>query len=115
MDTDELIIKGLNAYLNSRRLKLGISARGKFIIQKQIMTNETFKAYKEYIYTVWFVDRDYKQSLIEIHSTKKVINNNDDKVIEQLDIELIKKLIEFVQTETFSILIRWKKADENTY
>ena len=51
----EDIIEGLNQSIEDKRDALKIKATGHLVLQRTVTPHQTFKAYKEYKFVVWFV------------------------------------------------------------
>lgn len=99
----EDVIEGLNSYLDLNRKDK--NHKGHFVLQKRATTNETFKAYKLYIYTLWYVSKNTKAEILNVQYSGKVVEGNDISVLNFLNIELCKSIFNFVNSDIYNKII----------
>lgn len=103
----ELIVEALNSYVEKERLSLGLkSSIGHFILHRTIDTNPTFKAYKTYKATLWYVVAKKKLPIIQTEVTGKVLNGQEEKMIEELNKELLIKLFDIINKKLIDNIIK---------
>lgn len=98
----EDVIESLNRHIEYRRSLKNITAKGHLVLQKIVIPNPTFKAYKEYKVILWFVDGNRKHELLTIKNTYKILDNTIDKVEKDVDIELCNLIFNWIGSESYN-------------
>ena len=108
----EDIVEGLNRFLEERRTELGIEAKGFFVLQREINQHPTFKAFKEYRNTLWYVKGSKKTRVVVVNLTEKVIDpNSEDATIRKINTELSKQIFGLISKDSNLFItdeITWK-------
>jgi len=95
----EEIIEGLNQFLEKKRAFLKIEAKGFFVLQREIIPHPTFKAYKQYRNTLWYIKGSKRDKIIQVSATQKVVNtSSEEATLREVNIALYTKLIELEYT-----------------
>ena len=102
----EDIIQVLNRNIESRRKQDKIEATGHLVLLRNITINQSFKAYKTYEATVYFVSKRKKYKVLNCSLTAKVLEGQEEKMKEDMDIHLIDNIFNFIQTEYYNQIIR---------
>lgn len=71
------IVEALNTEFESRGCKKGVY----FILHKKISANSTMKAYKEYDYTLWYINDGKKYQATRIVHTARVVTEKEEEHI----------------------------------
>lgn len=109
----EEIIEGLNRYIEHERSTIGLNQKGHFVLQKIIKPHHTFKAYKEYTYSLWYIKNRDKHNIITIHNTEKVLNNQEDNILRKMNIDLCINLIKIIHnSNTLDLIIKGEYAGD---
>jgi hypothetical protein len=98
------IIEGINAFIVDERKKLNIHNNSQLILRK-IKNNTTIKAYKEYVYILYFINPNPIPVLI-VKAVDRVIGDQDKHLLKQLDINFTKELTRFISSSEFSKIIK---------
>ena len=97
----EDILEGLNKFLEEKRIELNIKAKGFFVLQREINQHPTFKAFKEYRNTLWYVKGSQKIRVIVVNLTEKVINSSSEEdITRKINIELSKQIFELMSKDS---------------
>lgn len=100
----EDIIEGLNRHIENKRKDLNIAAKGHIVLQKEINTNSSFKAYKNYRYTVWFTNRK-SHRLITVSQSARVIDGQEEFIERQMNIILCQYLFDWIGSDSYNKVI----------
>lgn len=100
----EEIINSFNKYIKDKGLQ------GFTILHKQKMPDKTFKAYKEFIYYVWYRYNSKNKALFSVSIKDRCIDEKGEKAIyKRMDEELLSKLFKIVENKEY---LNWGD-DEN--
>ena len=89
------------------RYTRSINDKAMFILQKE---NEscTFKTYKRYRYTLWYIDksRDKRFPILTTQLTSRITSpEEEEKAIRMLDLEFMTNVFKFVKGEKFKLIL----------
>lgn len=101
----EDIIEGLNRHIEERRKALNINTTGHIVLQKSIKPNAVVKAYKEYNYFLWFVNKGKRHKILEVSMTDRVLSGQEDAFIRKMNIELSKLIFSFIGSFMYDSII----------
>lgn len=101
----EDIVQGLNNHIKEVRKINNIDSRGHLVLVRSIDTNRSFKAYKTYKSVLYFVNNKHKYKVFVCSLTAKVLQGQEDKMKEDIDIEFLQSLFNFLQTEYYNKII----------
>lgn len=99
----ENIIEGLNRFIESKR---PTPIKGHIVLRKQINQNTTFKVYKTFILSIYYVDGRNPYLLEEIQYTDKVLSGQEYIVEKELSILLTEKILDIVTSDYFDSIIK---------
>lgn len=103
----EDIIESLNRNIENKRIELNLDPiLGHLVLQKTIKPHSTFKAYKEYTFTIWFVKNGTKHIIMKLANTDKVIEGRDEMLVNRLSKELCYMLFNWVGSESYKQIIK---------
>ena len=102
----EDIIQVLNRNIESRRKQDKIEATGHLVLLRNITINPSFKAYKTYEATVYFVSKRKKYKVLNCSLTAKVLEGQEERMKEDIDIKLINDIFNFIQSEYYKQIIK---------
>ena len=102
----EDIIQILNRNIESRRKQDKIEATGHLVLLRNITINQSFKAYKTYEATVYFVSKRKKYKVLGCSLTAKVLEGQEERMREDIDTHLLDNIFNFIQTEYYNQIIR---------
>ena len=97
----EDIIEGLNNHIESTRNRLGLRSTGHLVLQRVVTQNTTFKAYKTYEVTLWYVDKQRKVKILSVNNTSKVIEGHDESIQRKLNIELCTLIFNWMESDNY--------------
>ena len=101
----EDVIEGLNRHIEHIRSINNINIKSHLVLKKTINTNPNFKAYKEYIYTVWNVSKEGKHQVAHCELLERVISGQEETFDRKISIELCEALFAWVCTEDFNKVV----------
>lgn len=104
--TGEDIIEALNRNIESKRREDKMNAVGHLVLLRTIKINPTFKAYKTYEAIIYFVSRRKKYRVLSCTLTAKVLDGQEERMKQDIDIKLIDDIFNFIQTEYYNQIIR---------
>ena len=102
----EDLIEAFNLTISQYRKSNNIDNRGHVVLQKNIEQNNTFKAYKTYVRTLWYVNGRNKYIILKVSHTDKVLDGQEEKIIRAVDMQLAIALFEFIDTEYYDQIIK---------
>lgn len=108
----EDLIEGLNRHIDTKRKELNIDTSGHLVLQKTVKQKETFKAYKEYNITVWFVKGRHRFVALMINHVTRVIDGMEERVMKDLSIRLSEMIFNWMGSNFYSQII---KGEYNGY
>lgn len=111
----EDIIEGLNRHIEHIRKLNNIEFKSHLVLKKEVNTNPNFKAYKEYLYTVWNVSREGKNKVVHCVLMERVVAGHEESVQRKMAIELSEALFAWRGTDDFNKVIRgeyYEHSDE---
>ena len=97
----EDLIEAFNLTISQYRKSNNIDNKSHIVLQKNIEQNNTFKAYKTYIRTLWYVNGRNKYIILKVSHTDKVLDGQEEKIIRAVDMQLAVALFEFMDTEYY--------------
>ena len=108
----EDIIEGLNQSIEDKRDALKIKATGHLVLQRTVTPHQTFKAYKEYKFVVWFVKDGKKYRVIRLTWTAKVLDGQEETVLREINIRLSRLIFNWIGSSFYEQVI---KGEYNGY
>ena len=87
------IVETLNIKFESMKCKKGVH----FILHKEIECNSFSKAYKEYKWTLWYINNGEKFKVITLSHTSRIVTEREE-------LEMIKYMEELLLTFIFNLL-----------
>ena len=97
----EDLIEAFNLIISQYRKLNNIDSKSHIVLQKNIEYNNTFKAYKTYVRTLWYVNGRNKYIIFKVSHTDKVLDGQEEKIIRAVDMQLAVALFEFMDTEYY--------------
>ena len=97
----EDLIEAFNLTISQYRKSNNIDNKSHIVLQKNIEQNSTFKAYKTYVRTLWYVNGKNKYVILKVSHTDKVLDGQEEKIIRVVDMQLAVALFEFMDTEYY--------------
>lgn len=106
----EDIVESFNSHIEDKRKKLNLDTRlGHFILQRVVKPHETFKAYKEFDLTLWFVKGNNRYKVIIINAIERIVSNSqEENIIKRMNTELCKKIFELINSDLYNKIIEGK-------
>ena len=102
----EDIIEGLNLHIEVKRRDNKIDAKGHLVMQKEIKVNPTFKAYKEYTYTIWFVKNRKSHRVLTVQQSARVLEGYEDIITRQLNTMLCQSIFNWIGSDSYNEIIK---------
>ena len=97
----EDLIEAFNLTISQYRKLNNIDSKSHIVLQKNIEQNNTFKAYKTYVRTLWYINGRNKYIIFKVSHTDKVLDGQEEKIIKAIDMQLAVALFEFMDTEYY--------------
>ena len=106
----EDIITVFNKELKRLREEKGVENKGFFVLQKNIDQDVTFKAYKMYSYTLWYIYGKHRSIYITVKHSNRAIDAKMDEVVKNhVDMLFVEELFKSMTTEY------WQQVINGTY
>ena len=102
----EDIIEGINRHIEHIRTLNKIETKSHLVLKKVVNTNPNFKAYKEYIYTVWNVSKEGKHEVSNFVLLERVIDGQEESINRKMIIGLSEALFAWRGTEDFNKVVK---------
>lgn len=88
------IVEALNKKFESDGCKKGVH----FILHKKISANSTMKAYKEYDYTLWYINEGKKyQATRIVHTARVVTEKEEENIVNYMEEALLMRVFSILQ------------------
>jgi hypothetical protein len=104
--TLENIIESLNKYIIEEREERKIDCKTFLILQKSLIPQPMFKAYKEYKYTIWFVKNRKSYKVLTIQQTARVLDDYEDAIHKQLNTMLCQSIFDWIGSKYYDEVIK---------
>ena len=101
----EDIIEGLNQSIEDKRDALKIKATGHLVLQRTVMPHQTFKAYKEYKFVVWFVKDGKKYRVIRLTWNAKVLDGQEETVLREINVRFSRLIFNWIGSDFYEQVI----------
>ena len=101
----EDIIEGLNQSIEDKRDALKIKATGHLVLQRTVTPHQTFKAYKEYKFVVWFVKDSKKYRVIRLTWTTKVLDGQEETLLREINIRFSRLIFNWIGSDFYEQVI----------
>lgn len=102
----EDIVEGLNRHIETKRLENGIKKDiGHLVLQKEILPHHTFKVYKNYRYTLWFIKNKKSYQVISFQQSYKVLKEIEDNIIKKVNITFIELIFNWINSSSYEEVI----------
>ena len=108
----EDIIEGLNRSIEDKRDALKIKTTGHLVLQRSVKPHQTFKAYKEYEFIIWFVKSGKKYRVITVKETAKVLDGQEDTIMREMNVKLSRLVFNWIGSNFYEQVI---KGEYNEY
>lgn len=109
----EDIIEGLNRHIEGRRKSFGMGhIQGRLVLQKTIKPHNTFKAYKEYNFTIWFIKGRGRFRVLTLNHVARVIDGHEETLIREMTIRLSEMIFNWIGSNFYEQVI---KGEYNGY
>ena len=102
----EDIIEGLNLHIETKRKDRDIKTTGHLVLQKEIMPHSSFKAYKIYKYTLWFVKKGKAYEVIVLEHTEKVLDGEEGNMNRKMKIMLSNMIFDWIGSKFYEVIIQ---------
>lgn len=103
----EDIIEGLNKHIEAKRSEKGIESLGHLVLQREVTPHSSFKVYKVYKYTLWFVAKKNKSyRLITMQHTAKVPEGQEESMVREMNILLSTMLFNWIGSDSYEAIIK---------
>ena len=102
----EDLIEAFNLTISQYRKSNNIDSKSHIVLQKNIEQNSTFRAYKTYVRTLWYINGRNKYIILKVSHTDKVLDGQEEKIIKAVDMQLAIALFEFMSTEYYDQIIK---------
>lgn len=102
----EDIVEGLNQQLKREREEKFKNVKGLFVLQRNVDINESFKVYKTFTATLWYVQNKKKYMIFQEVVTGRYLTGEEEKALRELNIKLIQGVLTFSKTEQWELIKR---------
>ena len=102
----EDIIEGLNLHIETKRKDRGIKTTGHLVLQKEIKSHSSFKAYKIYKYTLWFAKKGKSYEVMVLEHTAKVLDGQEENMNREMNIMLSNMIFDWIGSKFYEEIIQ---------
>lgn len=99
--TIEDVIYALEVYTRE------INDKAMFILQKEVEP-QSFKAYKKYLYTLWYIDRsrDKRFPITSVSLVSRVTSPEEEQeALKKVETQLMQYIFKLMRSETFNLIL----------
>ena len=104
--TGEEIVNILNTYIETYRTDNNISSKSHLVLHRIMTPHETFKVYKKYESTLWFVDGKNKYTVLKCAIIAKVLQEHEESMINQVNRRLLLEIFNLMLSEEFDNILK---------
>lgn len=108
----EDIIENLNKHFEEKRDSLGYENKGRLVLFKSIKPHPTFKVYKTYDYSVFFVTGKKSSRVLYINRTDKE-QTDAEYIADILERELVKIIFDWLFTKDYELVLKGEYGNAN--
>lgn len=108
----EDIIENLNKHFEEKRTLLGYENKGRLVLFKSVKPHSTFKLYKTYDYSVFFITGKKSYKVLYISRTDKE-QINAEYIAEELERELVKIIFDWLFTKDYELVLKGEYGSTN--
>ena len=101
----EDIIARLNKHIEEARVERGITHNSRLVLHKQIDTNPSFPAYKEFKAQVWFCYKGKSYRVFTISQSEKVLAGQEDRLWDTISTTLLDLIFNWIKSEGYNRVI----------
>ena len=101
----EDIIEGLNLHIETKRKDRGIKTTGHLVLQTEIKSHSSFKAYKIYKYTLWFAKKGKSYEVMVLELTTKVLDDQEENINRRMNIMLSNMIFNWIGSDFYEQVI----------
>jgi hypothetical protein len=105
MKTED-IVEGLNRHIEAKREENGIKTTGHLILHKEVEPHSSFRAYKIYKYTLWFVKDKKSHRVLTLQHSAKVLNGQEEDVIREINIIFSEMIFNWMHSSFYEKIIK---------
>lgn len=92
--------------LNQFHEKLASEVGGQFVLQKSLLPNESFKAYKKLSLIVWYAKGSSKVRALQVNKVSRMTSDKEIAIAnKEVCTELVKMMLDFVAGNDYASLI----------
>ena len=102
----EDVIEGLNRYVEDCRQLLNIKNKSFFVMRKNMQVNSSFKAYKSINETLYLVNGDSKEAVLDIVYSSRIVTGQDETAYDKADIEFISAIFNYARSHKFDKVLK---------
>ena len=102
----EDLIEAFNLTISQYRKLHNIDNKSHIVLQKNIEQNNTFKAYKTYIRTLWYVNGRNKYTVLKCAIIAKVLQEHEESMIKQINRRLLLEIFNLMLSEEFDNILK---------
>ena len=104
--TGEEIVNILNTYIETYRTDNNINSKSHLVLHRIMTPHETFKVYKKYEFTLWFVDGKNKYTVLKCAIIAKVLQEQEESIIKQVNRRLLLEIFNLMLSEEFDNILK---------
>ena len=102
----EDIIYMLNKHIKIERDRLNLGTKGILVLYKSILPHSSIKAYKEVEVCLWYVQGNKKIRVITIHKTLRIINGQEEDIMNNIFNELTLSIFNWMKSESYNKIVK---------
>ena len=102
----EEVVECLNKFIEKERFERKINDNSKLILLKTITPNPSFKVYKSFSYSLWYVKDKNKYNVFEINMSSRVVTGQEESVTKLVDKQVLYSIYELLRQSKFEEIIK---------
>lgn len=109
-------IEALNKYIVNERERNHINSNAALFLHQERFPSSNFtKAIKTYRYNLWMIDSSKKELILSFEeSFRSTTDAEKEDAIDQMNIELILRVIDLIKSSKFDLILRGEFAENDT-
>ena len=96
----EDIAEALNMELHAQLTRMGLPAKGFFVVHKKIEVHQSFKMLKTFQLTLWFVINRKKYPITTNQLSERVITGQEERIFPKLSVLMLQGIFGLLSNKT---------------
>lgn len=107
----EDVIDCLNRHINDLRILKGVKATTSIVLHKAVFPESSFKSYKRYEYTLWYIKKsedkgDFERyKILTLQNIKQTISGLEETIQREIDMKMCYLIFNWIGSNSYNQVI----------